>query len=118
MDTFKFEVKNYALGMQTPDADQKMCANSAKGQHIHFIMDDAPYQASYTPNIAADMKPGHHVLLAFLSRSYHESLKHKKSYILEEFNVGKDVKDNFDAKAPHVFLSRPKRGLYRRAGNS
>ena len=107
-DTFKFEVKNYTLGMQTPDADQKMCANSAKGQHIHFIMDDAPYAASYNPNIAADMKPGHHVLLAFLSRSYHESLKHKKSYILKEFNVGADAKSDFDAKAPHVFLSRPK----------
>jgi len=108
-DTFKFEVKNYTLGMQTPDAAQKMCANSAKGQHIHFIMDDAPYVASYSPNVASDMKAGHHVLLAFLSRSYHESLKHKKSYILEEFNVGKEAsKSSFDAKAPHVFLSRPK----------
>ena len=108
VDTFKFEVKNYTLGMQTPDADQKMCANSAKGQHIHFILDDAPYTASYNPTISADLKPGHHVLLAFLSRSYHESLKHKKSFILKEFNVGAEVKDDFDAKAPHVFLSRPK----------
>ena len=94
--------------MQTPDADQKMCANSAKGQHIHFIMDDAPYAASYSPTIASDMKPGHHVLLAFLSRSYHESLKHAKSYILKEFNVGAGTTDDFDAKSPHVFLSRPK----------
>jgi hypothetical protein len=109
MDTFKFEVKNYTLGAQTPDAGQKMCANSAKGQHIHFIMDDAPYAASYSPTIASDMKPGHHVLLAFLSRSYHESLKHKKSYILKEFNVvGPNAKSDFNARAPHVFLSRPK----------
>ena len=108
-DTFTFAVKNYTLGMQTPDADQKMCANSAKGQHIHFIMDDAPYAASYSPNIVSDMKPGHHVLLAFLSRSYHESIKHKKAYVLKEFNVvGPNAKSDFDAKAPHVFLSRPK----------
>lgn len=107
-DTFKFEVKNYTLGMQTPDAGQKMCANSAKGQHIHFIMDDSPYAASYNPIIASDMKPGHHVLLAFLSRSYHESIKHKKAYILKEFNVGSGAKSDFDAKAPHIFLSRPK----------
>jgi hypothetical protein len=107
-DTFKFEVKNYQLGAQTPDASQKMCANSAKGQHIHFIMDDAPYVASYNPWVAADMKPGHHVLLAFLSRSYHESIKHKKAYILKEFNVGTAAKSDFDAKAPHIFLSRPK----------
>jgi hypothetical protein len=107
-DTFNFEVKNFQLGAQTPDAGQKMCANSAKGQHIHFIMDDAPYVASYSPQIVSDMKPGHHVLLAFLSRSYHESLKHKKAYILKEFNVGNDAKDNFNEKAPHLFYSRPK----------
>lgn len=107
-DSFKFDVKNYTLGMQTADANNKMCANSAKGQHIHFIMDNAPYVASYSPTIAADMKPGHHVLLAFLSRSYHESLKHKKCYVLKEFNVGTGAADNFDEKAPHVFLSRPK----------
>ncbi|MDB5281712.1 MAG: hypothetical protein JWO06_787 [Bacteroidota bacterium] len=107
-DTFNFEVKNYELGMQTPDAGRNMCANSAKGQHIHFIMDNTPYVASYTPQVVNDMKPGHHVLLAFLSRSYHESLKHKKSFVLKEFNVGKETKSDFDAKAPHVFLSRPK----------
>jgi len=107
-DTFNFEVKNYTLGAQTPDADQKMCANSAKGQHIHFILDNSPYFASYNPQIVQDVKPGHHVLLAFLSRSYHESLKHKKAYILKEFNTGTDVKDNFNEKAPHLFFSRPK----------
>ena len=73
-DTFNFELKNYTLGAQTPDADQKMCANSAKGQHIHFILDNAPYYASYNSQIVQDVKPGHHVLLAFLSRSYHEIL--------------------------------------------
>ncbi len=107
-DTFNFKVKNYTLGAQTPDADQKLCANSAKGQHIHFILDNAPYFASYNPQIVQEVKPGHHVLLAFLSRSYHESLKHKKAYILKEFNTGKDAKDNFNEKATHLFFSRPK----------
>jgi hypothetical protein len=107
-DTFTFAVKNYTLGMQTPDADQKMCANSAKGQHIHFILDDAPYVASYSPVIVSDVRPGHHVLLAFLSRSYHESIKHKNAYILKEFKVGGDANDKVDLTAPHVFLSRPK----------
>ena len=109
-DTFLFDVKNYQLGAQTPDANQKMCANSAKGQHIHFILDDAPYVASYSPKIGADVKPGHHVLLAFLSRSYNESLKHKKSYILEEFDAGNSGGgiSGFDKKAPQLFYSRPK----------
>jgi hypothetical protein len=107
-DTFSFDVKNFQLGVQTPDAEQKMCANSSKGQHIHFIMDNAPYVASYSPEIVSERKPGHNVLLAFLSRSYHESLKHKKAYILKEFNVGADAKDDFDESAPHLFYSRPK----------
>jgi hypothetical protein len=107
-DTFNFRVKNFQLGAQTADAAQKMCANSSKGQHIHFIMDNAPYVASYSTEIVSEMKPGHHVLLAFLSRSYHESLKHKEAYLLKEFNVGKAAKDNFDEKEPHLFYSRPK----------
>lgn len=107
-DTFNFEVKNYTLGAQTSDADQKMCANSAKGQHIHFILDNAPYFASYNPQIVQEVKPGHHVLLAFLSRSYHESLKHKKAYVLKEFNTGSGAKDDFNEKGAHLFFSRPK----------
>jgi hypothetical protein len=107
-DTFHFKLANYQLGAQTPDAGQKMCANSAKGQHIHFIMDNQPYVASYSADIAYEMKPGHHVLLAFLSRSYHESLKHHDAYVLKEYNVGADAKDDFDEHAPHIFYSRPK----------
>jgi len=105
---FQFKVDNYTLGAQTPDAGTLMCANSAKGQHIHFILDNQPYQASYSPEIGASLKPGHHVLLAFLSRSYHESLKAKGAYILTEFDVAGKATDNFNEKAPHLFFSRPK----------
>jgi hypothetical protein len=106
--TFKFKVEKYTLGAQTPDAGTLMCANSAKGQHIHFILDNQPYQASYSPDITSNLKPGHHVLLAFLSRSYHESIKTKSAYILKEFDVAKKSPDQFDAKAVHIFFSRPK----------
>lgn len=105
---FKFKVENYTLGAQTPDADQKMCANSAKGQHIHFILDNQPYTASYAPDVTTSLKPGHHVLLAFLSRSYHESLKAKNAFVVKEFDAGKKGIDQFDAKAPQIFYSRPK----------
>jgi hypothetical protein len=108
VDSFQFEVKNFHLGAQTPDAAQKLCANSARGQHIHFIMDDEPYIASYSSKVGIDLQPRHHVLLAFLSRSYHESIKHKKAYVLAEFNVNAASYDDFDENAPHVFLSRPK----------
>lgn len=106
-NTFGFDVMNFDLGAQTPGAEERLCANSAKGQHIHFIMDNAPYFASYEKDIVSELKPGHHVLLAFLSRSYHESIKHKPAYVLSEFKVG-EAKDNFDEKAAHMFYSRPK----------
>jgi hypothetical protein len=106
--TFKFKVLNYTLGAQTPDAGTLLCANSAKGQHIHFILDNKPYQASYSPDVTARLTPGHHVLLAFLSRSYHESIKTKTAFIVKEFDVAKKSPDQFDAKGPHIFFSRPK----------
>ena len=46
--TFDVTGENYKLGEQTPDAPQKMCANSGKGQHIHLIVDKKPYSAQYT----------------------------------------------------------------------
>lgn len=108
-DSFEFEVTGFELGAQTPDADQKLCANSAQGQHIHFIMDNKPYKASYTPQIEDSLGEGHHVLLAFLSRSYHESIKQKSAFILQEYHVGDStIQDNFDENAPHLFYSRPK----------
>ena len=107
-NTFRFEVLNYKLGEQTPDAGQKLCANSAKGQHIHFILDNQPYVASYNTDIDVEVKSGHHVLLAFLSRSYHESIKSKNAFLLKEFSVGEGAKDEFNEKAPHIFYSRPK----------
>jgi hypothetical protein len=106
--TFKFKVLNYTLGAQKPDAGTLMCANSAKGQHIHFILDNKPYVASYSPDITVSLTPGHHVLLAFLSRSYHESIKTRQAYIIKEFDVAKKSPDQFDAAAPHIFFSRPK----------
>lgn len=101
---FDFEVTNYKLGVQTDDAGTKGMANSDKGQHIHYIVDNGPYAAHYEPQFTEEIPPGHHVVLAFLSRSYHESVK--ASYVLQEQNAGGT--DNFDEKAPHLFYSRPK----------
>ena len=72
---FKFNISNYDLGAQTLDAETKGLANSPKGQHIHFILDNGPYSAHYEPEFSKEIQEGHHVLLAFLSRSYHESVK-------------------------------------------
>ncbi len=110
---FQFEVTNYDLGVQTPDAAARGIANSGKGQHIHFILDNDPYSAHYEPEFTKELTEGKHVLLAFLSRSYHEAVKNDSSYILKELIVGTPAEDEpqFDAMAQHLFYSRPK-GTY------
>ncbi len=106
-----FEVKNYSLGNQTADATTKRCANSAKGQHIHYIIDNGAYEALYSPSNKSVLKPGKHLLVAFLSRSYHESIKHPKAAIVQQINVGENKDAPIDLKQPILTVSRPK-GIY------
>lgn len=108
---FNFEVNNYDLMNQTKDADAKMCANSGKGQHIHFILDNEPYAALYEPKHEVTLKKGsEHYLLAFLSRSYHESIKSPGASLVYHFKVDDNgnVKQLDDPKEPMLFYSRPK----------
>lgn len=108
--TFQFAVENYELMQQTPEAAERHCANSQKGQHIHFILNNAPYQAHYQPEFKAELMEGNNVVLAFLSRSYHESIKQENAFILKNFPIGENVAP-FDVTAKHLFYSRPK-GTY------
>ncbi|MCH8331109.1 MAG: phosphopeptide-binding protein [Bacteroidetes bacterium] len=109
---FSFAVENYELGNQTPDAESKMCANSAKGQHIHLILNNGPYSAWYSSDFSKELENGHYEMLAFVSRSYHESIKNANAYVLDHFTIGdpeaEDATCNFDSKASHLFYSRPK----------
>jgi len=109
--TFNFDVKNYELKMQTSDTGTKLCSNSAQGQHIHFILDNQPYKALYDPTSSVTLANNtEHYLMAFLSRSYHQSLKNKGAAIVYHFKI--DEKGNLkkldDPKQPMVFYSRPK----------
>ncbi|PSR04914.1 MAG: phosphopeptide-binding protein [Bacteroidetes bacterium SW_11_45_7] len=108
---FDFGVANYELKNQTPDAKAKNCANSKKGQHIHLILNNRPYTAYYDSSFTKDMDEAHYVVLAFLSRSYHESIKQKKARVLTQFTVGDAEKKDVDLSKPHLFFSRPK-GTY------
>jgi len=110
--SFKVEGKDYQLGAQTPDAPQKMCANSAKGQHIHLIINNEPYMAKYTSSFEADIPDGEHYALAFLSRSYHESIKTNMANITKKIDVkGGKITKAEDVDLPMLFYSRPK-GTY------
>lgn len=109
--SFAFNVKNYELKSQTSDADSKMCNNSAQGQHIHFVLDNTPYVALYEPKHEVTLAVNtEHYLIAFLSRSYHESIKSEGAAVVYHFKIdekGKLTKLE-DPITPMVFYSRPK----------
>jgi hypothetical protein len=109
--SFNFNVKNYELKMQTGDGNSKVCNNSDKGQHIHFILDNKPYVAVYEPKHETTVaKNTEHYLMAFLSRSYHMSLKNKGAALVYHFKVDENGKLQKleEPKTPMVFYSRPK----------
>lgn len=101
--SFSFEVNDYELGLQTIKEFDYELANSAKGQHIHFIVNNGPYSAHYSNNFEKDIENGS-VVLAFLSRSYHESVKNKEAYVLTQIGENQDL----DLSSEFLFYSRPK----------
>ena len=107
---YKFKVNGFDLKAQTPDAGTRGCANSKDGQHIHFILNNAPYKAEYNSDFTEKANPGRNVALCFLSRSYHESLKSNAAVVVKQFTM--PGKDNLAAgdvtKDPTLFYSRPK----------
>ncbi len=109
---------SYELGVQTPDAPQKNCANSGKGQHIHLIVDNKPYAAKYVSDFDHEMADGKHYLLAFLSRSYHESIKSADAHMAMKINVEKQaITSKEPVEGPMLFYSRPK-GTYEGKANT
>lgn len=109
--TVLFDVKNYELKSQTNDAGSKQCANSKEGQHIHFILDNKPYVALYEPKHELTLPlNSEHYLLCFLSRSYHESIKHKQAAVLAHFRIDANGKLERlpESKSAMLFYSRPK----------
>ncbi len=105
--SFFFEIENYELGAQTINNMNNDLANSAKGQHIHFIVNNGPYFAHYNQDFSADVNDGD-VVLAFLSRSYHESVKNPNAYFLTQFGENQ----SYDLTNEFLFYSRPK-GTYK-----
>lgn len=114
---FAFKVENYNLKDQTKNAGENGLANSHHGQHVHFILNNGPYSAHYEDAFSKELPQGEHLVLAFLSRSYHESVKNENSYTLAKLSVGEPTEDqklDVDFEAPHMFYSRPK-GTYKGA---
>ena len=109
--TFDYQVTNFQLTKMSGGPHMAQMANSMKGQHIHNIVDNQPYTAHYDTKFTKPLADGQHAVLSFLSRSYHESLKHRGAYDLRIINVGNVTPPTtpvLDVKAPTLFYSRPK----------
>jgi hypothetical protein len=105
--TFSFDVSDYTLGIQSIKDFDYTLANSKKGQHIHFIVNNGPYSAHYSESFTKKLDEKNNIILAFLSRSYHESVKNSNAYVLTQTGNEKiDLTDEF------LFYSRPK-GTYK-----
>ncbi len=114
---FDFGVTHFELRVQTEHAGQNELTNSKKGQHIHFIVDDRPYSAHYEPKFDVKMHEGTHYIVAFLARSYHESVKNAHSFVAKKITVGDASKGkvrHVDLSQPTLIYSRPK-GTYKGA---
>ncbi|MFA0962001.1 phosphopeptide-binding protein [Roseivirga sp. BDSF3-8] len=105
---FGFNVTNYELGVPTEGSENIGIAKSDKGQHIHLILNNEPYYAIYEPDWTTDLADDDYVALAFLSRSYHESVKNPDAFVVKHFKVGNADTKDVDLTAPHMFYSRPK----------
>ena len=103
---FNFEIDEYMLGEQTKGNFEFQIANSAQGQHIHYILNNGPYSAHYTNSFKKTLSKENNIVLAFLSRSYHESVKNKDAYFIGQFG-----EEKIDLGKEFLFYSRPK-GTY------
>src|SRR5438309_4099868 len=63
---------------------------TGKGNHIHVILDNQPYEAYYElgqPFELRNVSEGKHTLRVFASRPWHESYKNEGSFQMVEFTV-------------------------------
>jgi hypothetical protein len=85
----KVAIKGFDLQSPTAGEQSKGVAFSKDGQHIHVIIDDKPYMAMYSPDSfsVGRLSYGVHSLRAFLSRSWHESIKKPAAFAAFNFYV-------------------------------
>jgi len=105
-----YQIKNYELKANSKNNLTGICANSKDGQHIHVIVDNKPYTAIYNPEHRLQEDSGSHLVLSFLSRSHHQSIKYKSAFKLQQVDLGKQTK-KYNLKQTYLFYSRPK-GVY------
>ena len=106
--------EGFELGAVTEGAAEKGIAHSKMGQHVHIIVDNEVYKALYQAGEKFDLgmlPEGTHTIRAFLSRSWHESLKNDEAFKTVVFHVGRETGAPFVLGQPLLTYSRPK-GTY------
>ena len=123
----RMTLTGFRLGEPTPGAEDRGLALSDDGQHVHFVVDDEPYRAVYDVSNRVGVEvaeSGLHLLRAFPSRQWHESVKSENAFAATWFYVppGDPVTDTargpepvYDPEAPLLTYSRPK-GTYTGSG--
>lgn len=85
---------------------------SGLGSHLHFILDNQPYEPIYgvdEPIVLNDLTPGSHTIRVFASRPWHESYKNEGAYDQVTFHLFAKTPDNSpDPAKPLLTYSRPK----------
>ena len=78
--SFKFNVLDYNLGEQTEKEFSFDLANSGKGQHIHFIVNNGPYSAYYSNEFNKKLESMDISLEEFVEKITIESLWNQMIY--------------------------------------
>ena len=106
---------NVAVRLKVTDFPLFKDENLEMGPHLHFILDNEPYQAIYSvdePIILENLAPGTHTIRVFAARPWHESFKTQGAYAETTFHIlTKTQENNPDSQVPLLTYSRPN-GIY------
>lgn len=116
----RLALRGFRVGEPTAGAGDRGLAMSDQGQHVHFILNNEPYRAVYDLSGSIRVEgadPGFHLLRAFPSRQWHESVKTEAAFATTWFYVPDTAAASdsvtsreppFDSEAPLLTYSRPK----------
>lgn len=82
-----FTPQNLRLGGMTPLTTTRQTARTKKGNHLHLCIDGEQHKISNQNIFDFPLKNGKHKLVAFIARSFYESIKNPTSILAKEIAV-------------------------------
>jgi hypothetical protein len=77
-----------------------------------MIVNNGPYSAHYESEFSKEINEGKNLILFFLSRSFHESVKNPNAFSLIQTSSDEDNSEPYNLNSEFLFYSRPK-GIYK-----